>query len=210
MNTYHKIHSIYKRDKQGKFLAEEYSRDEFRYLRNNEWEFTEKVDGINIRIMFDGEKISYGGKTDKAQMQVDLMEKLRELFDDQLDLFKTIFIPSEGQKTSICFYGEGYGAGIQKGGKYRQDKSFVLFDIKIGTIWLKRSDVESLASKFGIDCVPIIGYGTLDEGIEKIRDGFSSKWGDFVAEGIIARPCVEMKDRRGDRIITKIKYKDFN
>ena len=41
------------------------------------------------------------------------------------------------------------------------------------------------------------------------RKGFSSQWGDFIAEGIVARPKVEMKTRRGDRIITKIKYRDF-
>jgi hypothetical protein len=39
--------------------------------------------------------------------------------------------------------------------------------------------------------------------------GFTSTWGDFQAEGIVARPAVEMKTRSGHRIITKVKCKDF-
>lgn len=41
------------------------------------------------------------------------------------------------------------------------------------------------------------------------REGFTSTWGDFIAEGIVARPEVELFDRMGQRIITKIKYNDF-
>ncbi len=33
--------------------------------------------------------------------------------------------------------------------------------------------------------------------------------GDFEAEGIVARPDVELLDRRGKRVITKIKAVDF-
>jgi hypothetical protein len=85
----------------------------------------------------------------------------------------------------------------------------VLFDIKIGTWWLQRKDVEEIAKTFGIDVVPIIGEGTLTEAIELTRKGVKSQWGDFLAEGIVARPKTEMKTRRGDRVITKIKHVDF-
>jgi len=36
-----------------------------------------------------------------------------------------------------------------------------------------------------------------------------SVWGDFQAEGIVARPGVELFDRAGRRIITKLKCRDF-
>ncbi len=94
-------------------------------------------------------------------------------------------------------------------GKYQPDQSFVLFDVKIGHWWLQRSDVENIAEKFGIEAVPIIGKGTLQEMIEMARQGFQSEWGHFIAEGIVARPKVELKARNGQRIITKIKYGDF-
>jgi hypothetical protein len=36
-----------------------------------------------------------------------------------------------------------------------------------------------------------------------------SRWGEFEAEGLVARPEVELFDRAGHRIITKIKAKDL-
>ena len=109
-----------------------------------------------------------------------------------------------------CLYGEGYGPKIQKGGgNYRKDQSFVLFDVKIGNWWLQRKDVESIAGELGIDIVPIIGDGSLKDMVEMMMTGFNSTWGDFKAEGIVARPMIELKARSGQRIITKIKYNDF-
>ena len=60
-----------------------------------------------------------------------------------------------------------------------------------------------------MDIVPIIGSGSLKTMVEMTRAGFNSIWGNFKAEGIVARPAVELKARDGSRIITKIKYKDF-
>jgi len=189
-------------------LFDKWTLPEFEYLQDNEWVFTEKVDGTNIRVMFDGE-LKYNGKTDRAQLPVDLIEKLHEIFDPHLEYFKESFVPPKDVPVEVCLYGEGYGAGIQKGGCYRQDKSFVLFDIKIGNMWLQREDVRDIAEKLEIDIVPIIGRGTLMEGVNLVKEGIQSTWGDFIAEGIVARPAVEMRTRRGERLITKIKTKDF-
>ena len=208
MNQYHKIQTVYKRDPETKFktlIVGAFSLPEFEYLKYNEWVFTEKVDGTNIRVMFDGETITFGGKTDRAQIPTPLINRLNERFSDQHLLFTEVFESHE-----VCLYGEGYGAKIQKGGgNYRQDQDFVLFDVKIGKWWLQRSDVEDVAQKLGLDIVPIIGHGTLFHMVERGRNGFKSQWGDFKAEGIVARPSVELKSRNGSRIITKIKYKDF-
>ena len=207
MKEYHKIQTVFKRDPETNMktiLEGSYSLPEFEYLADNRWVFTEKVDGTNIRVMFDGEQITFGGKTDNAQIPAVLLKRLNEHFLPQLELFKKLF--ADG----VCLYGEGYGAKIQKGGgKYRQDQYFVLFDVKIGDWWLKRSDVEDIAQKLNLDIVPIIGQGTLAEMVEKVKKGFDSAWGNFRAEGIVARPSIELKTRGGQRIITKIKCKDF-
>jgi len=107
-------------------------------------------------------------------------------------------------------YGEGYGAKIQKGGgNYRQDQDFVLFDVKVGDWWLRRPDVEEVADTLGLDVVPVIEQGTLFDAVSMVRNGLQSTWGDFEAEGIVARPTVDLKMRNGSRIITKIKCLDF-
>lgn len=206
MKEYHKIQTVFLRDLTTKFktlLEGEFTLPEFRYLANNEWVFTEKVDGTNIRIMFDGQKISFGGKTDNANLPSPLVDKLQAMFLPQLQTFYEKF------KDGVCLYGEGYGEKIQNGGNYRKDQSFVLFDVKIGDWWLERSSVQEIASTLNIDIVPIIGTGTLFDLVEKVKSGFNSTWGNFKAEGIVARPACELKSRNGDRIITKLKYRDF-
>lgn len=210
MNQYHKIQTMFKREQQKpcRIIEGQWTLPEFAYLKDNTWVFTEKVDGTNIRVMWDGETVKYGGKTDNAQTPMDLVERLHTLFDSKKELFNTTFVPKEGVQTAVCFYGEGYGNGIQKGGCYKPTKDFVLFDIKVGNIWLKREDIECIAQSFGIGIVPIVGKGTLQDGIEMVRNGFKSTWGDFIAEGIVARPEVELNGRYG-RIITKIKHCDF-
>ena len=207
MKEYHKIQTVFKRDPETKFktlLENNYSLPEFEYLKNNIWVFTEKVDGTNIRVMFDGEVIRFGGKTDKAQIYSGLFNRLNEKFLPLSSRFKELF------NGGVCLYGEGYGAKIQKGGgNYRQDQDFILFDVKIGSWWLQRKDIEQIVDLLNLDIVPIIGSGSLFDMVEATRDGFNSIWGDFMAEGIVARPETELLTRSGDRIITKIKHKDF-
>ena len=206
MNTYHKIQTIFKRNPETKnktLLIGNYSTPEFEYLKDNKWAFTEKVDGTNTRIMFDG-KISFGGKTDNAQMPSELVNNLHEKFLPKIEIFESF------NSIEVCLYGEGFGPKIQTGGKYRDDQGFVLFDVKIGRWWLQRTDVEDVGKRFGVDVVPIVGCGTLKDLISLVEKGFCSTWGDFIAEGVVARPSTELKTRSGHRIITKLKYKDFN
>lgn len=209
MKEYHKIQTIFKRDLKGKIMEGEYSIPEFEYLKNNEWVFTEKVDGTNIRVMFDGNQLTFGGKTDNAQIPAFLVKHLQEKFLPQIDKFKEIF--ADGTlPANMCLYGEGYGAKIQKGGgNYRPDQGFVLFDIKISDWWLKRVDIEEIAERLQTEVVPVIGTGSLHYMIDKVKNGIKSIWGDFKAEGIVARPAVELKTRSGQRIITKLKHRDF-
>jgi len=212
-NKYHKILSLFKRNMAGdkKFIIGDWSTPELKYLKDNQWVFTEKIDGTNIRIMWDGKEVVFGGRSDNAQLPVPLTMKLDELFKrmEPRQKFAEIF-PLEPE-LDVIFYGEGYGAKIQKGGgNYIPDGvDFVLFDVAINGLYLERHNVEDIANKFGIKIVPIIGHGTLEEAIEMTKKGFKSQWGDFTAEGIVARPKTEMRTRRGDRIITKVKYRDF-
>lgn len=208
MQEYHKIQTVFKRDPANRhktLLEGEFSLPEFEFLKDNKWIFTEKVDGTNIRIMFNGDVINFGGRTDRAQLPADLVARLQEKFLVQPDRFREEF-PDGG-----CLYGEGYGAGIQKGGgNYSDHKDFVLFDVRVGDWWLSRSDVIDVAQKFGVPFVPILAEGTLSEMVEAARSGITSSWGCFQAEGIVARPSTELQTRGGKRIITKIKCKDFD
>lgn len=207
MKEYHKIQSIYKRDEiTHKFIEGEFSLPEFEYLRNNEWCFTEKIDGTNIRIGWNGLTKKIGGRTENAQIPTFLYEKLEHLFPDEklAKCFPEV-------EDIVILYGEGYGAKIQKGGgNYIPDGvDFILFDVLIGEWWLRRDDVDGIAQSLGIKSVPTLGYGTLDNAVQGIKVGVNSTFGDFLAEGMVLRPTTELKSRAGHRIITKLKHKDF-
>lgn len=206
MREYHKIQTIYKRDEKDNFktlLIGEYSKPEFKYLENNKWVFTEKIDGTNIRVQWDGKAISFAGKTDNAQIPPFLIKKLLDRFN--ADIMASVFASD-----NVCLYGEGYGAKIQSGGSYIPDGcDFILFDVLCDGWLLERHNIEDIASKLSINIVPIIGYGTLGEAVIMAQNGFKSLIGSCMAEGIVMRPEVELFCRGGERVITKIKHKDF-
>lgn len=204
MKEYHKIQTMFKRDmsKHGQIIEGDWTVPEFEYLKDNNWVFTEKVDGTNIRIKWEGGIMSLGGKTDNASIPAFLIDAIRVM--DLIPKFQQHFADVD-----VCLYGEGYGAKIQKGGCYRTDQSFVLFDVKIGDWWLERGNVDDISKKFGLEIVPIIGEGSLADAISVVRGGLKSRWGDFISEGIVARPAVELKTRNNGRVITKIKHVDF-
>ena len=209
MTQYHKIQTVYLRDPDTKFktlLEGQFTIPEFEYLKDNTWTFNEKIDGTNIRIIWNGETVSFGGRTDNAQIPAFLLTRLQELFT--VEKLKTVF---PDPNTNAVLYGEGYGNRIQKIGKLYLDDTndFILFDVKVGDVWLERSNVEDVAEKLSIDVAPILGEGSLLEGIEMTRKGFLSKRGNLTAEGLIMRPKIELFTRKGYRIITKIKHKDF-
>ncbi len=211
MNQYHKIKTIFNRDPQNmRFVFEgQWSEPEFEWLKDNNWVWTEKVDGTNIRVMWDGKNVTFNGKTDNAQLYMPLVQKLQETFDTtpKRKVFRDVF----GEEGNVCLYGEGYGSRIQKGGgNYNPDGvDFVLFDVKIGDWWIQRKDVEDIAVKLGIKIVPIVGEGTLLEAVEYVKSHPQSQWGDFESEGLVCRPEVELRTRAGHRIITKLKVRDF-
>ncbi len=203
MKTYHKIITVWDRDPANKYrtlIEGAWATPEFEYLSEIQWQFTEKIDGTNIRIKWDGQ-LRFGGKSDNAQIPVFLYDVLQDMFAPSM------FVEWE----SACLYGEGYGAKIQKsGGNYISDGvSFILFDVRIGDFWLRREDVEDIASKMGLTTVPIMGEGPLSDAIAMAQKGIQSTFGNFAAEGLVMRPAVELLNRGGHRIITKIKSKDF-
>ena len=206
MEKYHKIQTVYLRDPDNRhrtLLDGQFALPEFAYLANNHWVFTEKIDGTNIRVDWDCERVLFGGRTDRAQMPTFLFAKLQELFP--AEKFATLY-----PETPMTLYGEGYGAKIQKGGgNYIPDGvSFILFDVMIGN-YLKREDVEDIAKHLEIGVVPMVGTGTLAEAVDIARAGFMSRVGTQWAEGLVMRPAVELISRTGKRIISKVKYKDF-
>lgn len=207
MKPYHKIPTVFKRDpttENKTLLLDKYATPEIEYLWNCWWTFTEKVDGTNIRVVsLPSGDICFCGRTDRANIPAKLTNRLRELFPHHERLHEQF-------PDGACLYGEGFGAGIQKGGgNYQATQEFVLFDIRVGNWWLEQEAIREIAKKLELKVVPIIGAGNLEDMMHNVECGFSSVWGPFQAEGIVARPDVELFGRNGERVICKLKTKDF-
>lgn len=191
--------------------------------------------GNNIGIRWN---VAYKGKTDNAQIPKMLYTYLTTVLTEDkvfnsLGLTKEMYVNDELMKEKgwsvlntqfnvyeldeskipkrYTLYGEGYGNGIQSGGYYRKDNSFIGFDVKVDDMYLLRENRDEIFNKLGVDIVPFVGQFTIDEAIEFVKKGFRSKISeeDHLEEGLVLRTPMGLKNRRGERIIFKIKTCDF-
>ena len=103
MRTYEKIETIFNRDTTGtkKLILGDFRNETVEFLKDTEWVFTEKIDGTNIRIYWDGHKVEFGGRTDNAEIPRPLLDSLNKIFGttEAEELFEQTF----GEKNVILF-----------------------------------------------------------------------------------------------------------
>ena len=187
-------------------------------------------DGIEGRTINGVEfKVRIAGKIDNAQIPKNLLKHMQEKYPNEKVLAALglkEFIPVEEWENEhnwltyeqipniYTIYGEGYGEGIQSGGWYiKGGNEFIVFDVKVNDIYLKTDARDEIATKLGAPIVPFIGYFTLDEAIAFVRKGFRSHVAQNpdakMAEGLVLRTDLGLRNRMGNRLIVKIKYEDF-
>lgn len=212
MKEYIKIETVFERDMDGskKLIEGKFREEAVEFTRNLLWEWTEKIDGTNIGVVWDGHSVSLQGRTERAQITASLVNRLNELFGGETN--EELFEQKFGE-TKVILFGEGFGNKIQKvGSQYIPDSvDFILFDVYLPDqdLWLKRDAVEDIAKAFGIRVVPIIFRGTIDDAVRFVKSKPMSTIGTAPMEGVVGRPHVELRDRMGKRLIVKVKTKDF-
>ena len=212
MKEYHKIETLFERDMEGnkKLIEGKFRNEAVEFLKDSMWIFTEKVDGTNIRIHWDGHTVIFGGRTDAAQLPSSLLSDcLYPRFAGTTN--EQIFEQKFGA-TLVTLYGEGFGSGIQKGGgNYTLKKDFILFDVMVGDTFLSRTDVEEIATAFGVRIVPVVLTGTIDNAVQYVKSKPNSVFAETPrpSEGLVGVPAVRLFDHRGNRVIIKVKVDDF-
>lgn len=215
---YHKIDSLYKRNEKGKIIEGSFVNETFEELYNSNYrfEYTEKVDGTNIRVVVTKAKedsafyVEFKGRTDEAVISNHLLAKLNSIFNDVV--WSKVF---DWERCSeVILYGEGFGHNIQKcGDRYNsKDTDFILFDVMIDGTFMKSEFVTNTAKSLNIKRVPILGYGSLRDIELFVKFKHYSRVSEdslLLMEGVVCRPIGDIKDRSGNRIITKIKHKDY-
>ena len=209
MKEYHKIETLFKFSQEHKkFIYGKFYNENVELLKDNKWFFTEKIDGTNFRIHWDGHKLQYAGRTDKAQFlkeQIDFIEK--ELVNEEIEqLFEQKF-----NEKIVTVYGELYGNKIQNGGLYTNGNGldFKVFDIEICDIFLKFNDMQELANELGYGSVPLAMVGTIQNAIDYCERFDKSLFSNAKLEGLVGKPIGDFRDRLGKRIVVKIKKRDL-
>ena len=161
----------------------------------------EKIHGTSAHITWDG-KISFssGGVSHAHFVQLFDEQKLVEVFTQKI-----------GQ-SPVVIYGEAYGGSCQKQAwRYGKDLRFVVFEIKIGDLWLSVPQAEDVAKTLGLEFVPYKKISTDLDAINAERDALSEQArrngveGDQPREGVVLRPLIELVKNNGERIIAKHK-----
>ncbi len=210
MKEYHKIEGLWIRDMEGtkQLQVGQFRNPIVEYLQNNEWIFTEKVDGMNIRVLWNGHTFLFAGRTDRSHLPGLLFEHLKETFLNKAmeEMFEQMF----GEK-EVMIIGEGYGGKIQSGSNYNKEQKFIVFDIMIGDWFLARENVEEICHSLNLECVPVILVGTIQQGVEFIKHSRQSEIAHDVKEmeGLVGTPMIPLRERNGARIIVKIKTFDY-
>lgn len=206
MNEYRKIPNMFKFD--AKYQTIVGTNEPFKSLENLIWIGTEKVDGTNVRVHWDGHTVEVKGRTDNAQFQGELFGYLEQKFLTKEAEY--IFEQNFGEK-DVVIYGEGYGPKIQAGGGlYSTTPKFIAFDIDIDHTHLKRKNFEDVCNKLMLDFVPIVFTGTLNEAKEYVASHpMSTINSDHEMEGIVLELPLDIYDQKGWRIKCKCKYRDM-
>lgn len=213
MYKYTKIETPFKRDMDGtkKLIEGDFRSEAVDYLSRNQWFFSEKIDGCCLGIYWDGYRVNYQGRTERANIPTHLMNRLIEIFgtNEAEEMFEQMFGDRE-----VVLFGEGYGAKIQKGGgNYIPDGcDFILFDVYFPSsdTWLQWNDMASVADAFGINRVPLIMTGTIQEAVDYVKTKPVSHINpNHEMEGLVGKPLIDFYDRNHNRVMVKIKVRDF-
>ena len=206
MKTYDKIKTLFRFDKDKKrFIYGDFYDKNVELLAHHGWVFTEKIDGTNFRINWNGYDLSYAGRTEKSQFSKQQKHFIEDVLLNDLDIeMEQVF-----ENKDVIIFGELYGKNIQGNLGYSDDYNFIVFDIMIDGVYLKRNDVEEICDKFKMDIVPIIFVDDIYNAIEFVKEEKQSTIGNAKMEGLVGKPIGDFCDRLGDRIMVKIKYRDL-
>lgn len=201
--NYQKIPNLYEFDQERKkYNTLVYSTHEIDYLRKLQWLCTEKVDGMNIRVIWDGYDISFAGRKETSKLPNYVQSLLKETFDDNM---KTL-IEQMFKEKEVIFFMECYGGRVQKGAYNINEERLIGFDINVDGKYLDRYDAFAIFHELELDVIPVVSVCDIHAASLIVMSGCASNLDETSGmEGLVCTPNVPLNDNNGNRIIVKIK-----
>lgn len=176
------------------------------------WTFTEKIDGTNVAVIWDGHRpkiVTRDGHplTAQASLTVDTRETLAKIFAEEI--LESVF----GDKPArIYLEVYGHGVGVHPWLTRRlPDQRIAVLDACINGFWLARGTLTTLANgTFELECAPLrADVQTLTRAVAVVTAGMPSALGEFTAEGLVGVAPLGLFNRKGERILVKVKTEDL-
>ena len=148
--TFGKIPAVFQRAVTGKknLMPGIWIDETVQALANYTWVWTEKINGTNVRVHWDGYGFSFGARKEGSEIPPFLLDRLKEIFNDAAEqIFEQMF----GDKP-VTVFGEGYGHKIGgQGDGYLPDRvDLILFDVLISGNYQTRNTVSQVAKALGL------------------------------------------------------------
>lgn len=221
-HSYTKIDTVLQRDLEGtkRLIPGTFRDPAVEYLKDLKWEVQEKCDGTNVQIWFDGNRVQIMGRDEKSLIPDELMEVLKTKFlnDETEQLFEQMFPPKldeEGNEklVEVSIFGEGIGPKIQKVGPlYGSEYRFLVFDVRVSGVYLEHSSdiYKQVVNAFDLETVPDLPDMTVEEAEAYVKTKPKSLVNPKAPmEGVVIRPKVRLYNQKGERIIVKVKCRDY-
>ena len=214
-SEYPKLKNLHKRDPADNKVIDEFTDEIFspEQLGNAGWTWREKMDGTNLRIIWDGHRAEYRGRTDRAQFSdgqtVFLDEKIKS------PAFEELLEQTFGN-TEAALYAELIGNKIQ-GNPHKIDGYEIrVYDAFVAGWWLLPVNVDELANDLGLDSAEIIGVapiGHMHQGMKDIASMAEALEGEAepleYIEGIVGTAPGSVLGRDGTILRVKLKLENY-
>lgn len=185
-----------------------YRRPEFAHI--DQWLWTEKLDGSNISIAASKFGTTWRGRTPNSQFNLEIVNHLNLRVEAWTGILDNVL--NENKLDSIEFFGEVFGPNIQNGQKYASTINTKFFDIRVDQrLWLDWNTCREYSRVLGYE-MPAFGLVGTNALVDMVREGFptkESRHGGW-AEGIVAKTPIPLYNNNNDRLIWKLKTKDFD
>jgi len=157
---------------------------------------TEKIHGTNSRVGWvrtkedeDFEFVCGTHRTQRDPYECGIYSIPHEKYGDIMrQIFEWCKDVVEEPITSVIFFGEIYGPGVQDL-HYGKEKDYRVFDIAINGLYLPWSTLEYFNENYGLPLVPILFRGVTDfEHLLEIAGGGTTMQDSHIREGVVVHP----------------------
>ena len=211
MVEYQKIPTLYTFDSKIKRFVNKIYDPLVDYLKGNEWLCSEKINGMNISVTYDGHRVSWNGRTEDSELPKEVENILRGTFEESEIIFEQMF----GEK-EVHLFMECYGGKLQ-GGIYGGKERLVGFDVMVDGYYLDKMVIKDIFEKFGVACVHLTVVSHLSMAIDMVKywmehnsvSQYCEDGKQTMPEGLVCVPAARLYDHQGNRVIVKIKVRDL-